>query len=317
MKVKNVTSILFSKFSLVFKMMVFLLILTFVLAILGSAFFLPILKGLRKDLQDLHVISVVTDYIKAILKGENSAETYNVLINTFHEISELSKKWDNNIIASVVILVFIIFLFAVFYYMAYYTVGDILYAFMSSNSKYGFTSNYVYNLKKSFSFAIIYAPVIILYYSLSFIAGLALSLWIGKSSAMIGLQVFLFLAFAVLALRRTLFVYWIPNMVIDGKSTIVALNTNFRQLKGKFLRIFGEYYVVYLSFVVLSFLVSIFTAGVGIIFVYVISWLVMQIMDNVEFYNLKGKKYYIDEQTVVDPKMKYKDAVIEDDNFSL
>ena len=66
-----------------------------------------------------------------------------------------------------------------------------------------------------------------------------------------------------------------------------------------------------------SFLVSIFTAGVGIIINYAISWLVMQIMDNVEFYNLKGKKYYIDEQTVVDPKLKYRDAVIEDDNLSL
>ncbi|MCI7402331.1 MAG: hypothetical protein MSH40_06640 [Christensenella sp.] len=317
MKVKNVASILFTKFNLVFKMIIFLLILSFVLAIISSAFFLPVLNGLRNDIEELNLVDNASDYIKSLLKGEDTSESYDALVDSIKKVPAISDKWDINIIFSVVFLLLIIFIFAVFYYMAYYTVGDILYSFMSSNSKFGFTSNYIYNMKKSFRFALIYAAIVIAYYFIMFSLTFIIALLFGKVSAYLGLFVFFLLAYGVLALRRALFVYWIPYLVIEGCTPIEALKNNFNHLKGNFLKFFAEYYVVYLCFVMTSFLVSIFTAGVGIIINYAISWLVMQIMDNVEFYNLKGKKYYIDEQTVVDPKLKYRDAVIEDDNFSL
>ena len=166
MKVKNVASILFTKFNLVFKMIIFLLILSFVLAIISSAFFLPVLNGLRNDIEELNLVDNASDYIKSLLKGEDTSESYDALVDSIKKIPAISDKWDMLYEFSFISisLLLIIFIFAVFYYMAYYTVGDILYSFMSSNSKFGFTSNYIYNMKKSFRFALIYAAIVIAYY---------------------------------------------------------------------------------------------------------------------------------------------------------
>ena len=46
-------------------------------------------------------------------------------------------------------------------------------------------------------------------------------------------------------------------------------------------------------------------------------WLYMQIRDMVAFYHINGMKYYIDEQTVVDPTKVYRDAVLDEENFKL
>ena len=43
----------------------------------------------------------------------------------------------------------------------------------------------------------------------------------------------------------------------------------------------------------------------------------MQIKDMVDYYHLNGMKYYIDEQTVINPTKVYRDAVLDDENFSL
>lgn len=316
MKAKNVSSIFFSKFSLVYKMILFLLIITILMSILGLGIILPVLNGLRKDLISLNLSENTIKYVKAIISGKNADAAFNVLFDSVKLIPDVIQKWDINVVISIVVLIFIVFVFALLYYMAYYSMSDIIHQFMSSNSKFGFMSNYLYNGRKSFLFAITYAPIAILYFIVMGMIVIGLSILFSKISPYLGVVSGYFLFIFGLALRRSLFALWIPSMVVDGMSATDALKKNFSLLKGRFGKLLGEYFMICIVGVIITIVVSIATATLGIIIAYSIIWIVMEIMDMVEYYLIKEYKFYIDDQTVFNPKKKFKDAVL-DDTYSL
>ncbi len=225
--------------------------------------------------------------------------------------------WNGTIIAAVSIFAVLVILFAIMYFMAYYTVSDIINSFMSTNSNYGFGANLIANAKKSIVFSLWYTLYTLGIYVIGFTISIALGLIIGRSHATIGLFVMYLLAVATLALRRALTPFWMPAMVSKGLGIKDAFYKNMEQMKGRFWKTFGVYYVLYLLAAVIFLVSTIFTFGVASIFVFGLIWLYFQIRDMVSFYYINGMKYYVDEQTVVDPTKKYRDAVLDDENFKL
>ncbi len=312
MKVKNSFSIFFSNFSIIYKLILFLIVLTIVFSILGTACILPLLNGFRKQVGDLGIDDAFLDYFTAISKGGDVHEAYSTLITTIQGLGSIAIEWNVNLIFAGVFLLIFIFLYAMLYFMSYYTITDILKNKMSACSKFGFVSNYIVNMKKSFSFAILYGPMSLVMILIAIIGFFVILLAFTNFNLLLGFTLAFCFLIVLLALRRTLFIYWIPEMVVNEVSAKDAFVKNFEYLKGNFLRIFGAYifiYIISFIFVILSTLV---TMGVCFIIMFAVCWYFMQILDMVEYYHICGLKYYIDEQTVINPNKKYKDALMED-----
>ena len=317
MKVKSTNSIFFSKFSLIFKIILFVLILSLITSVIAFSIVAPISKDLRSDIDKVGIGYKFVDYIDASLHGENLDSARAALIDATTQIDDVMAAWSGEIAAAISILILFIIIFAILYFMAFYTITDIVNSFMSSNSDFGFAANYIKNLKKSFIFSVFYTLYVIVLYVVGFGLALAIGLLMSQLNAILGLFTMVLLAIGTLALRRALVPFWMPAMAAKDMSIKDAFIKNFELLKGTFWRMFGEYFVIYTVALVALIGAGVLTFGVAVLIVYAGAWLYMQIKDMVEYYHLNGMKYYIDEQKVVNPKKIYRDAVLDDENFSL
>ena len=317
MKTKNINSIFFSKLSLIFKIVLFMLILVVIVSAISFSIMAPISKDIRANIMEVGLGHKFFQYIEASLNGQNIDAAREVLVDAFLKIDDILATWNGEVIGTVCVFIIFVILYSMIYFMSYYTISDIIHNFMSSNSDYGFAANFVANAKKSILFSLIYGLYTYAVYIIGFAIAIALGILVGKLNAILGLFTMYLLALGTLALRRALAPFWMPAMISKELSVKDAFAKNMELIKNNFWRIFGEYVLIYLVSAVLFVITAAVTFGVGMIIVYAGVWLYMQIKDMVDYYHLNGMKYYIDEQTVVNPTKVYRDAVLDDENFSL
>lgn len=314
---KDSFSILISKFSLVYQLILAVLIALLIFGIIGYAILAPTLSGYVNDIKDLEIGNTVKDYLSSIFGGSNMEEgvsqgmtvEYQNLVDLIKQVAEITKSHLGAIWGGIIAVVVLLFLFSVYFYMCMYTVTDTLHAFMSSDSEYGFTSNFIANVGKSIKFSLAYVGMYILW--LIIIVGLSLGLGflVGAWNNFFGLVVAYFTLILALAIRRSLFAGWMPAYVVSDMTVNESLAANFKMASKTFKDTLGVYFVLYLSSLLLSVTVGALTLGFGLFIVLGVTNVLSQAYDMVTYYHFCSKKYYRDSQHVVDPTQKYKDAV--------
>lgn len=316
---KDSFSITISKFSLVYQVVLVLLIAALVFGIIGYAILAPTLSGYVKDLKELKITGVVKDYLKSIFSGgdnvieqDGTNEYYQQLVSTIKQVGSVTKAHVGSIWGGIIAIIILCFLFSVFYYMCLYTVTDTLQAFMSSDSEYGFLSNFIANFSKAFKFSLAYVGMSIGCLIVVFGVGLGLGFLLGALNNWLGIIVAYFSILLLLAIQRALFAGWMPAYVVSDMTIKESFAENFRMASKKFADVLGVYFILYVMILVIGLLTTLFTLGFGIILVWGVSAVLTQSFDMVFYYHYKGKKYYRDQQHVVDPTKKYKDAVLDE-----
>ena len=195
--------------------------------------------------------------------------------------------------------------------MCLYTVTDTLHAFMSSDSEYGFLSNFIANFSKAFKFSLAYVGMSIGCLIIVFGVGLGLGFMLGAINNWLGVVAAYFSIILLLAIQRALFAGWMPSYVVSDLTIKESFVANFKMASKNFADVLGVYFALYLMILIFGMIISVLTLGFGIIMVWGVSAVLTQAFDMVFYYHYKGKKYYRDSQHVVDPTKKYKDAVLD------
>ena len=322
---KNSFSILISKYSLVYKLAIALILVLVILCVIGYAILAPTLSSFVKELRTLNLDDTIKEYLSSVFKGVQSDDAGEGLIDNYggqtveyqnlvQGIKDAVEIFRNNLGAiwgGIVAIVLLIILFSVFYYVFLYTVTDIMNAFMSSDSEYGFTSNLVANLAKSVKFSLTYVglSLVLLAFIISLSVGLGFlfSAW----NNLAGIMVSYFTLLLKLSIKRALFAGWMPAYLVSDMTLKESLVANFKVAQKYFLDALGMYFMVYLIALILSAVVGVLTFGIGFMIVVSMCTVFAQAYDLVNYYHYCGKKYYRDAQNVVDPTKKYKDAVMD------
>lgn len=318
MIVKDSFSITISKFSLVYQVILVLLIAMLFFGIIGYAILAPTLSGYVSDLKGLGIGETLKNYIKSIFSGDGGIqqgganEYYQALVNTIKDIGIITKNHVGSIWGGIIAIIILSVFFSVFYHICLYTVTDTLHAFMSSDSEYGFLSNMIANLSKSFKFSLAYVGVFI--GCMIVVVGLSLGIGflLGAVNNFLGIVGAYFTALLTISIQKALFAGWMPAYIVSDLTVKESLALNFKMAMTRFKDQLGVYFVLYLSTLILGIIVTICTFGFGIIIVWSLCAVLTQAHDMVNYYHYKGKKYYRDSQHVVDPTKKYKEAVLND-----
>lgn len=322
---KNSFSILISKYSLVYKIAIALIILLVIFCVIGYAILAPTLSSFVKELQTLNLDDTIKEYLSSVFKGVQSGDAgeglidnngeqtaeYQKLVQGIKDAVEIFKNNLGAIWGSIVAIVLLIILFSIVYYVFLYTVTDIMNAFMSSDSEYGFTSNLVANLAKSLKFSLAYVglSLVLLAFMISLSVGLGFlfSAW----NNLAGIMVSYFTLLLMLSIKRALFAGWMSAYLVSDMTLKESLVANFKIAQKYFRDALGMYFMVYLIALIFSVVVGILTFGIGFMIVVSMCTVYAQAYDLVNYYHYCGKKYYKDAQNVVDPTKKYKDAVMD------
>ncbi len=306
MSFKHSLSILTSRFSIVYKLLVFLIVVTFLFSVLTVCAIYPTLSGLRSNMNELDLGNAVRAYVHEALQGnpENQAMAYEMLSDKFDQAGEIIRNNSLQINLSIVWLVLIYLLYVVFFSWGQYCVSDVINHHMSSNSKFGFSSNLIVNFRKAMRYSLLYTAI-----TIGFMAVVALLYWLSfatlfKVAPLVGLASAVAIFVVAMAVRRALLFGWIPAMVADGLGVVDGLKKAMSLLKQRFSYAFGLYLIYYVAWLGLTVAVSVFTFFVGTLFAISVSLALAQACDLVIYYRTVGKRYYIDVLNVVDPSIK-------------
>lgn len=306
MSFKHSLSILTSRFSITYKLLVFLVVITFLFCVLTVCAIYPTLAGLRNNMNELDLGNALRAYVREALRGnpEMQAEAYEMLSAKFDQAGEIVRNNSLQINLSIVWLVLLYLLYVVFFSWGQYCVSDVINHHMSSNSKFGFSSNLIVNFKKAMRYSLLYTAI-----TIGFMIVVALLYWLSfatlfKIAPLVGLASAVAIFVFAMAVRRALLFGWIPAMVADGLDVVDALKKAVGLLKQRFTYAFGLYLIYYVAWLGLTIAISVFTFFVGTLFAISVSLALAQACDLVIYYRTVGKRYYIDVLNVVDPSIK-------------
>lgn len=306
MSFKHSLSILTSRFSITYKLLVFLIVITFLFSVLMVCAIFPTISGLRSNMIELDLGTALRNYVHDALQGnpEMQAEAYEMLSAKFDQAGEIIKNNSLQINLSIVWLVLFYLLYVVFFSWGQYCVSDVINHHMSSNSKFGFSSNLIVNFKKAMRYSLLYTAI-----TIGFMIVVALLYWLSfatlfKVAPVLGLASAIAIFVFAMAVRRALLFGWVPAMVADGLGVVEGLKKGMSLLKQRFVYALGLYIMYYVAWLGLTVAVSLFTFFVGTLLAISVALALAQACDLVIYYRTVGKRYYIDVLNVVDPSIK-------------
>lgn len=315
MKYKNSIKIALSNFNIVWKSMLYFLLVTLGL---GAALYLtimPVYNLLRSSGFTMEVVDVYTKFLTSLN-----------LTNLLLSIKELGIELVAILTANIssiwfsFVLVALIFGFftAILHNLSILPMCNSLNYYMGSINSYGFFSSFQDTFGKSLKITLIQylvsLPVDILIGAI-FIFSFRLfnaSWWVISFLAPFLIMLILIL---LLSLKCSLFICWIPTMVTMNysvwRSLGLSLKTSFKHY-GRTLAISVGFV---LTLIPLNLFLGLFTFGVGLLVSIPTSFLLYSAFGMVTTFEGLGMRYYVDVYNVVTPFKKEKSDKIEDMRF--
>ncbi|MDE5618693.1 MAG: hypothetical protein K2I79_04325 [Clostridia bacterium] len=305
---KNSLSITGNKFTLIYKVLLYMLIAVLIFSAVAVAFLLPTLKIIFSEISDMHIIKNIGQYVTKILNGEVGDGDFAHITQLFNRLAAIFTDNYNRLVLAFVFIVILYFIFMFLASMCYYSVSDIVNSFMSSASSYPFMSNFVHNFKKSARFALLFTLINIPIRILFALIVIGLTLLCSLANYLLAAIVCYLTTLITLALSNTMFCSWMPSMIVHNTGVVQGLKSNFRNKKS-FGYMLGVYfaYELFMSAIIIP--VSLFTLGVGGIMLIAASIVIRKTMDLVLYYHDNNLKYYRDRNKVVNPTHRFAESV--------
>jgi len=106
------------------------------------------------------------------------------------------------------------------------------------------------------------------------------------------------------ALKNTIFVSWIPTMVVMNYGILKSLKISFKNNFRKFARIYGGMVGFVLTVFFINVFVGTFTFMLGLIITIPASYVLFSSFGMVAVYEAQGMRYYVDIYNVITPRKK-------------
>ncbi|MDD4839960.1 MAG: hypothetical protein PHE93_04750 [Clostridia bacterium] len=302
MEFKQSTSIMFSNFSLVFKLLLYVLIVTLIFVSLVSAIVIPVFRQITAAESMGYLVDNTRDHVQTFLQGNSSImSTYEVLKVDIIAIWETFFS-AGGAIAAVCIGVFILYILYKFLLsLSFMPTSDILNNFMSSNLRYGFLSNFTLNIRRSVKFSLL-SVLIFLPIDAAIIVTVG-SLFIGawQIIKVFALPIALVVGIFLCSFRQSLFAGWIPRLLFHPEEKIFeALKKSYIETKYYRKTLIAAFAIVYFIYWALTGALTASTFGLMLLIIRPMNFVMTRIVELVGYYKINRMRFYTDANTVVD-----------------
>lgn len=298
MMFKNTIRLLMANFSTVWKLIFYYLIVLGIVIGLMSPFFGIINStfnsagNLTKLGELLTTFNVSVDFIGFITN-------LNLLI--FSVIESILILFVSNIWVVIYLMILILYIIPILFGLADLPVGQSLFGYMSSLTKYNFVGSYISMLGRSIRFQL-FKNLIYLPFNILIVAVFILTL---KLTTIGGLMIY-FLPIIVIipcilliSFKRTIFSGWMPAKVVYDCNMFAALGKGMKAVFKRFFRIFSTALVMTIFVFAFSYLFGTY----ALLVIIPISMMLFYIFEMVTFYSSQGMRFYVDLDTIVKPKL--------------
>ena len=304
MHIKHSLNILMSRYGIIFKVIVYSIIALLFLLTIAYSIAAPIMSDTVQAIRDTGWSEKIETFIRAFFNGEENIS--NTFSNIGLSIGQIYSILVNNHVAVLdCIAVFIVFAVVAIYVLnlAHLSYSDVINHFMNSNSRFGFVSNFIFNLKKSALYSLLYLatklPLMLVVCVIVFFVGYGLASY----SVLLALPICYIVGILLFSLVNVLFMGWVPAIVVDGVPVHKAINAG--------VDVIGKHFAYsYMNSFMAHFLASIFivvcaigTFGAGILIAVPTAIMFRKILELVLYYSARGYKYYSSDATIIEGKL--------------
>ena len=298
MTFKNTIRLLMANFSTVWKLVFYYLIVLGIVVGLMSPFF-GVIGTTINGTGDLTAIGDLLTTFNVSVNFISFVGELNILLSSV--IQSILNLFITNFWIAIYLSVLMLYVLPVLFGLADLPVGQTLFGYMSSLTKYNFVGSYVSMLGRSIRFQL-FKNLIYLPFNLLIIAVFVLTLGL---SAVGGLMIYflpiiIIVPFIVLvALKRTLLSGWMPAKVVYDCNMFVAFGKGMKAVFKRFFRVFSTALAMTIIIFALSYLF-----GTYAIFVIIpVGMAMFYVFEMVTFYSSQGMRFYVDLDTIVKPKL--------------
>ncbi len=294
---KNTLKVFGNNFIIVWKQLVYLLIVAAISFGLIALLALPIVNLVRSSgwfaMLDTFIETIYTAP-QTIAVGFNELATELWHILAYNSCS----YW-----ASYFLIIFVIFFLSSFLYnISFYALGSVIDARMSSYAKFGYTHKLVSELGRGISYSFFKFVYSLPFYLLLLVFGYTYGKLANTVlSAVVMLPILIVAIIAIKSLNIAFLAGMLPAMIIDNSSSYASLGVGFKTNAKYFWRIFSNSIILVLCEIVAIVFFGIFTVGAGLFVVIPSIAVINTTFTFVTYYSSKKQRYYLNENLIVKP----------------
>lgn len=298
MMFKNTVRLLMANFSTVWKLILYYLVILGIIVGLMSPFF-GIIGSSINATGDLSKIGELLTTFNVSVNFIGFVGQLNILIASVLE--SILTLFATNVWVAIYLSVLLLYVVPVLFGLADLPVGQSLFGYMSSLTKYSFVGSYVSMLGRSIRFQL-FKNLTYLPFNILIAAIFVLTL---KLATVGGLMVY-FLPIVILvpfilltALKRTLLSGWMPAKVVYDCNMFVAFGKGLKAVFKRFFRVFSTALVM----TVIVFAFSYLFGTYALLVIIPVAMAMFYVFEMVTFYSSQGMRFYVDLDTIVKPKL--------------
>lgn len=293
MMFKNSFKLFFSNFDKVWKALFYRVIVLAITVGLIMPFY-----GVLKEVILANWTESILDSVPSsgLLYGSDIAGLFRAVVDFLE--GSLVMLFNNYVWVGVYIIFMMFIVRPILNNMGKYAVNEMLYGYMSSQSRVGFCSAYIRTIRKSFVYAILKTL-----YSIPVVLAL-----VGAVYGLVSIQgniynyflpvLTIFAISLISAIAETLVCGWVPAGVVYDEGVAKSYRTGIRSVFRRYGRVFSTALMLNLLFVFL-----IMGFGLVSLIVFIPLYIGMiNMFEMVMFYASQGMKYYVDGDTIITPK---------------
>lgn len=295
MSFKNSFKLLTTNFSIVWKQLLYLIIISLFSFGIAYCIFLPALDILKSE----GVISQFTNIFETIYTAPN--EIINACKEAFLNLIEVIKSNFSIIGANVIFsLFFAKIIFDILKYMSYYNVTSVMYMKLTSNLDVGYTRNYISNIWASFRYAL---SRLVLTIPFDLIIASCLILFLkyinGTLTIIFGLFILIAIFIIITSIKISLFTPFAIGMIEKQYAPFKAFMFGNKKITKSFTRIFSNAIVSVMTLIVANLLLGVFTVGAGLLITIPTTIVFICILNLTSYLGANGERYYLTDIIIV------------------
>lgn len=292
-------------FHVLWTLLLYVLLVAVIVVGLVYAAFTPVAKAIA----ELNAGAAFTDAVNLILTQGNFAEGANKIVDTFNSIIAVLTSpgkigwlflWLSLIVG--VLGRFLIALYEL-------PLTSLIEGHMSSNANFKFLPRFVGMIGKSCK-----ASLVKMIFAIPYDAAAGLILY-GVSRLWHVQGLFFLMPFCLaaaliilLALKEVFFCLWRPEIVLTGKPIFKCLFSGAAKSLKNIKRVFSVMTISWLCVLALNFFFALVLFGAGLIITVPVSMLFMSIVRMTLYYNIDGRRYYLNETNIYTPPSRQEPA---------
>lgn len=297
MNIKNALLICARNFVLIWKQMIYTLIIACVVGLCLWGTLTPIFKMLSNE----GWFESLLTYIQSIYKEpSNVASGFERLMSDLWVLftTNAPRLWGNYIFS----IILIVLIPNIAFSLSYYTAGDLVSAKLCSSVNYGWMNRFLSSLKKSVPYAfidtLIKLPFFVAQIGAFMLYGVLATTWI-KATLLLPALIIVWLALN--SLRFSFTMWFLPEVLTQGGNQFKCLARNFRLAGKNFGRLFLSTFALYLVEFAGVMILTVFTLGAGLVLLIPAIPVVNVAYSLISYYQVNSMRYYIDSNTIVSP----------------